>query len=77
MDNVYLVIGQFFCGLGGSLLMVALIGFIVDLACMAWIEASNKFRAICRAESMIFEYQKHRNDFMYWLHMQKGEGDGT
>ena len=31
-----------------------------------WIAASNKFRDICRAESLIFEYRRERDAYLQW-----------
>lgn len=31
-----------------------------------WIAASNKFRDICRAESLIFEYRRERDAYLRW-----------
>lgn len=73
MDNIYRVIGKIICGLGGGMLALAILALLVNVACVLWIDASDRFRDICRAESMIFEYRKNRNDFMYWKHMKKGE----
>lgn len=77
MDNVYLFIGKLICGLGGGMLTLAILALLVNIACVLWVDASQRFREICQAESLIFEYRKHRNDFMYWLHMQKGVDNGT
>lgn len=71
-DNVYLFVGKLICGMGGGLLALAILALLLIVACYLWIDASERFRDICKAESMIFEYRKNRNDFMYWLHMQKG-----
>ena len=71
MADIYLFIGKLICGLGGGMLSLAILAILADVACNLWIDASNQFRKICQAESMIFEYRKNRNDFMYWLNMQK------
>lgn len=75
MNDIYLFFGKIICGIGGGLLALAILALLVNVACNLWIDASNQFRKICQAESMIFEYRKNRNDFMYWLHMQKGDTD--
>lgn len=56
MDAVFRIIGIIVCGLGGGLLCVAIVGFLGWLVCCAWIAFSNKFRAVCKVESLIFEY---------------------
>ena len=73
MNDIYLLLGKIICGLGGGMLALAILALLVNVACILWIDASQSFRDICKAESMIFEYRKNRNDFMYWLHMQKGD----
>lgn len=33
----------------------------------AWVAFSNRFRDICKAESLIFEYRKYREQFLEWV----------
>ena len=73
MDAVFRIIGIIVCGLGGGLLCLAIVGFILWLACCAWIAFSNKFRAVCKAESLIFEYRKYREQFLAWLKLSEEE----
>ena len=75
MNDISLFIGKLICGLGGGMLTLAILALLVNIVCNLWIDASNQFRKICQAESMIFEYRKNRNDFMYWLNMQKGKSN--
>ena len=77
MREIYNIIGIIVCGLGGGLLALAVLALLVNAACVLFIKASCRFRNICKAESMIFEYKKNRNDFMYWYHMQKGDNDAA
>lgn len=72
MAEYYSVIGAFVCGVGGAMLSLALIGGLCNLACALWIWASNKFRAICKAESLIFEYKKNRQEFLIWKNRREG-----
>ena len=76
METVCLIIGKVLCGLGGGLLCLAIIGAILYIVCCIWIDLSNKFRGICKAESLIFEYKKYRNDFMYWKNMKEEREKG-
>lgn len=71
MDAVYRIIGIIVCGLGGGLLCVAIVGFLGELVCCAWAAFSNKFRAVCKAESLIFEYRKCREQFLAWLKLSE------
>ena len=73
MDAVFSNIGIIVCGLGGVLLCVAIGGFLGWLACWAWAAFSNKFRAVCKAESLIFEYHKYQNQFLAWLKLSEEE----
>lgn len=73
MDKVYLIIGKIVLGLGGSLAAMAIVGFLAWLASFAWIAFSDKFRGICRAESLIFEYRRNRTEFMAWKGLKELE----
>jgi hypothetical protein len=67
MVKFFLSVGIVVCGLGGTILTVAIVCFCAWLAVLAWMAFSNKFRSICKAESMIFEYKKYRKQFMKWM----------
>ena len=75
MSDIYIAIGKIICGLGGGMLALVVLALLGYAACVLWIRASNEFRSICSAESMIFEYKKNRRGFMHWYHMQKGDND--
>lgn len=75
MENVYRFVGVIVCGLGGTLLCIAIAGFCAWLASCAWVAFSDKFRSICKAESLIFEYRKHRERFLNWLTKNGGDDD--
>lgn len=51
---------------GGWLILTAILGFLSWLACEAWAGFSNRFRDVCRAESLIHEYRLHKLEFMEW-----------
>ena len=74
MGNNFIVIGQYVCIVGGFLLALILSGFLAYLAVSIWIAFSNKFRDICKAESLIFEYRKERNEYLKWRKEKKGNG---
>lgn len=71
MDAVFRIIGFIVCVLGGWLLCVAIVGFLGWLACCAWAAFSNKFRAVCKAESLICEYRKYHEQFLAWLKLSE------
>lgn len=73
MAAVFRIIGIIVCGLGGGLLCIAIVGFFGWLACCAWGDLSNKFRAVCKAESLIYEYRKYREQFLAWLKLSEDE----
>lgn len=66
IDSVMINIGAFFMIAGGIVLVVAVVGFVVFLTATLWISASNKWRAIFRAESLVFEYKRNRQQFLKW-----------
>lgn len=72
IDNAMMNIGAFFIIAGGFLLVAGVFGVLLHFVANIWITLSNKFRRICRAESLIFEYMNNRNAFLRW----KGEQDG-
>lgn len=67
VDSVMMNIGAFFTIAGGIIMMLFVVGMVGYLVALLWISACNKWRAICRAESLIFEYRKNRKDFLRWM----------
>lgn len=67
VDSVMMNIGAFFAIAGGIIMMLFVVGMVGYLVALLWISACNKWRAICRAESLIFEYRKNRKDFLRWM----------
>lgn len=53
--------------IGGTACAFALMCLAVYAACIAWICASNRFRDVCKAESLIHEYRRNREKFLQWL----------
>ena len=74
MKDYYETVGVILCGLGGGLLCLLVIGLLAHFVCVAWVAFSNKFRDICKAESLIFEYRKNRHEFMVWKNTKDGDG---
>ena len=75
MNSIALWLGTILMGAGGALLVLALIFFIGWLVCVAWIAFSERFRGICKAESLIFEYRKNREKFLEWKEGDHGQTD--
>lgn len=75
MNNIALLLGTILMVVGGGLLAGYLICFFGSLACTAWIAFSDRFRSICRAESVIFEYRKNRREFLRWKEGNDGKTD--
>ena len=67
INTLSLSIGYTFMVIGGMFLVIFLIATIAYIACLAWIHASNRFRDICKAESLIHEYRRNREKFLEWL----------
>ena len=68
IDAMMMNIGAVFLIAGGVLLVSALFGFAIHLVGKIWIAASNKWRRILRAESLIYEYRQNQDEFLRWKH---------
>lgn len=68
-------IGEFVLFFGGLMLLVIISLLVLWVFLSVWIAVSNRFRDVCRAESLIFEYRKNREAFLVWL--EKIEGGRT
>ena len=66
IDNVMVNIGAAFMLIGGVALVAIVLGLAVYAAGLAWIAASNKWRDILRAESLIYEYRMNRKVYIEW-----------
>lgn len=71
LDQFAWWLGYAFVIIGGTELAFFLMVVIGLAACKAWISASNKFRDICKAESLIHEYRRNREEFLSWLEIMK------
>lgn len=76
MGNLIVIIGWITAGVGGSCLAVAIAGFTGWLASIAWVAFSESFRSICKAESLIHEYRKNREEFMALKAAKDGADNG-
>ena len=68
IDNVMINAGAIVLITGGCLLIAAVVGLLALLVANIWIAASNKWRRILRAESLIYEYKQNQDEFMMWKH---------
>lgn len=66
IDSVMVNIGAVFMLIGGVALVAIVLGLAVYAAALAWIAASNKWRDILRAESLIYEYRMNRKSYIEW-----------
>lgn len=66
IDNVMVNIGAAFMLIGGVMLVAIVLGLAVYAAGLAWIAASEKWRDILRAESLIYEYRMNREYYIEW-----------
>lgn len=66
IDSVMVNIGAAVMLIGGVALAAIVLGLAVYAAGLAWIAASNKWRDILRAESLIYEYHMNREAYIEW-----------
>ena len=67
LDNFALFIGYVVLAVGGFALFVTMSALFIEIACELWVLASTKFRAVWKAESLVYEYNKNREKFLEWL----------
>lgn len=72
IDTVMVNIGASIMIVGGAALAAVVLGLVIYFAGVAWISASNKWRDILRAESLIFEYRRERKEYLWWKEHVKG-----
>lgn len=66
IDTVMVNIGASIMIVGGAALAAAVLGLAIYFAGLAWVSASNKWRDILRAESLIYEYRMNREAYIEW-----------
>lgn len=67
------VVGAVFM-IGGAAFIVTVIAMVAwDYLGTLWIDASNKWRNICKAESLIHEYRREREKYLAWKGAHNGE----
>ena len=76
IDNIAYWVGVITVGFGGAFLALGIIGLLLYFACAVWVAFSDRFRDICKAESLIREYRKNRTEFMAWKGLKEIE-DGN
>lgn len=67
LDNFALFIGYAVVVVGSFALFVTMSALFIEIACELWVLASTKFRAVWKAESLVYEYNKNREKFLEWL----------
>lgn len=67
LNKFALWLGASFVIVGGTSFAFVVMALVLYAACMAWIHASNRFRDVCKAESLIHEYRRNREKFLKWL----------
>ena len=67
LDNFALFIGYAVVVVGGFALLGIMSAIFIEIACELWVLASTKFRAVWKAESLVYEYNKNREKFLEWL----------
>ena len=72
MEDIFLAIGRIFCMIGGILIAGAILSLIGYFVAYMWIELSNRFRSILKAENLIVEYKQHKTEFMEWWKEKHG-----
>lgn len=71
MNNLPTIIGHIVLIVGGTICGIGVLGFLGFISCCAWIAFSESFRDICKAEKLIFEYRKNREEFIRWKNHKK------
>lgn len=66
IDTVMVNIGAVFMIVGGAALVAILLSLVIYAAGLAWVAASDKWRDILRAESLIYEYRMNRDAYIEW-----------
>ena len=69
------IFGEIFMCAGGAILVLIALSLLWQVAGIAWIAASNKWRNILKAESLIYEYRKNRKNYLLWKEQIRKDGD--
>ena len=64
MEKLSITLGHIFLVVGGPIVLAMCIAVLVWLGAMLWAGASNRFRDICKAESLIHEYRHERDTYL-------------
>lgn len=66
MDKILEFCAAVFLVAGGIMTMLSILGVVGWAMCQIWAAFSNRFRDVCRAESLIHEYRRNRVEFLFW-----------
>lgn len=72
MTEIACVIGAVFMIGGAAVIAAVLVGLAWGLIGQIWIDASNRWRNICKAESLIHEYRRERENYLRWKEADNG-----
>ena len=73
MTEIACVIGAVFMLACAAVIVAVLAGLAWDYLGTLWIDASNKWRNICKTESLIHEYRRERKEYIAWKEAHNGE----
>ena len=73
LTNLACVLGAVFMIGSAAFIVAVLAGLAWDYLGTLWIDASNKWRNICKAESLIHEYRREREKYLAWKEAHNGE----
>lgn len=59
--------------LGSIAIVLLILGMLFYFAGYMWVEASKKWRDVCKGESMIYEYMVNRREYLEWKKEKEGE----
>ena len=73
MNNFLEFCAGAFMVIGGIMAMISILGVVGWAMCQIWASFSNRFRDVCRAESLIHEYRRNREEFLIWKTSKEGK----
>lgn len=76
LNDVAETIGGVFMLAGAFALAALILGFLVQFAGEVWISASRKWRNIFKAERLICEYKREREQYLKWRELNLNDKQG-
>lgn len=65
--NLITTIGCLFVLLGGASVFGIFVSGLVWFTAFMWRKASMRWRGVFKAESLVYEYNRHQQEFILWL----------